>query len=305
MNLSGDLSLTGNVKLPATSGSGNGVIMFGTKQGLHEFGTTNVFVGPGSGNFTLTGAGNVGVGFDTLLSLTTGLNNVAAGPSAVQRVTAGSNNVGFGSGALSFVTTGSNNVAIGPNALNSMDSGSSNIAIGASAGLFLASNANGNIDIDNAGTNTDGATIRIGTGQTRTFLAGVRGITTGNANAIAVVVDSAGQLGTVSSSRRFKQDIKPMGNRTDALMRLNPVTFRYKSQAADSRLQYGLIAEDVDEVYPDLVVHDDAGRPETVMYQFLAPMLLNKVQEQQRTIDDLSARLRVLEAMMNAQEQAP
>ena len=127
-------------------------------------------------------------------------------------------------------------------------------------------------------------------------------MTTGNANAIPVLIDTAGQLGTVSSSRRVKDDITDMGAASGGLMNLRPVTFHYKSDRNPSgrTLQYGLIAEEVAEVYPGLVAHSADGQIETVMYQFLPPMLLNEYQKQARTIDAqqrMESQQRAIEAL--------
>jgi len=121
----------------------------------------------------------------------------------------------------------------------------------------------------------------------------VRGVTTGVNDSNVVFIDSAGQLGTMNSSRRFKDDIADMGEASSALMKLRPVTFHYKSDQnpAGRRLQYGLIAEDVAEVYPDLVVYDSDGKPETVRYHLVNALLLNEVQKQHREIEELKARL--------------
>src|SRR5439155_16735159 len=133
----------------------------------------------------------------------------------------------------------------------------------------------------------ESSTIRIGTGgtHTKTFIAGITGVTTGGA-AVAVLVDGNGQLGTASSSRRYKFDIAGMGETTADVMRLRPVTFRYLAHGANAPLQYGLIAEEVAEIYPELVTQNSKGEVETVMYQFLAPMLLNEVQNQHRQIEE-------------------
>jgi hypothetical protein len=137
----------------------------------------------------------------------------------------------------------------------------------------------------------------------------VRGITTGNNDAVPVLIDSGGQLGTVSSSRRFKEDIQDMGDASRGLMRLRPVTFRYRQAFADGSkpIQYGLIAEEVADVYPDLVAHSADGQIETVKYQLLDVMLLNEVQRQQAEIQalkqqnqDLQRRLERLEAAKSA-----
>ncbi len=109
-------------------------------------------------------------------------------------------------------------------------------------------------------------------------------MTTGNADAIPVVIDSAGQLGTVSSSARFKEEISDMAEASSGLLKLRPVSFRYKGQAGD-RKQFGLIAEEVEEVLPELVVCDSSGGPETVLYHEMPAMLLNELQKQQKTIE--------------------
>jgi Chaperone of endosialidase len=152
------------------------------------------------------------------------------------------------------------------------------------AGSNIAT-GNYNIDIANPGVSDESNTIRVGDVQTRTFIAGIRGVTTAG-SAIPVLIDSNGQLGTASSSRRYKFDISDMEHATDDLMRLRPVTFRYLAHGDNAPLQYSLIAEEVADVYPDLVARNKDGEVETVMYQFLAPMLLNEVQKQRREIDE-------------------
>ena len=125
--------------------------------------------------------------------------------------------------------------------------------------------------------------------QTKTVIAGIRGITTGAADAIPVLIDSNGQVGTVSSSRRYKEDIEDMAGASDSVLGLRPVTFRYTKAFTDGSkpIQYGLIAEEVAEVFPDLVVYNDDGEPETVKYHLLATMLLNELQKQQGEFQEL------------------
>jgi hypothetical protein len=150
----------------------------------------------------------------------------------------------------------------------------------------------------------ESATIRMGTSGThaRAFLAGIRGVTTGVADAIPVLIDSAGQLGTVSSSRRFKEEIRDMGEATERLLQLRPVLFRYKPevQSGARPLEYGLIAEEVAEIFPELVVHDEEGKPFTVKYHLLSSMLLNELQRLReahaRELAGLSERVAALEA---------
>ena len=143
--------------------------------------------------------------------------------------------------------------------------------------------------VGNTGVPAEADTIRIGVTQTRAFMAGIRGTTTGVADAISVLVDSNGQLGTVSSSARYKQDIADMRRASNAVLELRPVIFRYKEIFTDGSrpLQYGLIAEEVAEVFPDLVVYNEAGEPETVKYRLLSVLLLNEVQKQQSELEVL------------------
>ncbi len=174
------------------------------------------------------------------------------------------------------------NLALGLDALGNRTTGTNNIAIGNNAALNVVGGNSNNIHIGSFGSGGDSGTIRIGNGQTSLFAAGVRGMTTGANNAVGVVIDSNGQLGTVSSSRRFKEDVEEMGVSQD-LLRLKPVLYRYTQPFADGTrpIQYGLIAEDVEKVFPNLVAHSAGGRIETVKYQVLSPMLLNGIQRQQ------------------------
>ena len=135
--------------------------------------------------------------------------------------------------------------------------------------------------IGHQGVAGEAQTTRIGTAQTRAFIAGIRGKTTGTNNAIAVMIDSHGQLGTVSSSGRFKEDVAPMAEKSAALSALRPVTFRYKKafEGGEKPIQFGLIAEEVAEVFPELVVFGEDGQPETVKYQLLSSLLLNELQK--------------------------
>ena len=165
--------------------------------------------------------------------------------------------------------------------------------------------------------------MRIGSvKQTSTFISGIRGVTTTNANAVPVVVDSAGQLGTVSSSRRFKDDVKPMDSASEAIESLRPVTFHYKSDKQNTP-QFGLIAEEVAKVNPDLVVRNEDGEIYTVRYDAVNAMLLNeflkehrraeeqskafeaKFAAQQKQIEALTATLRKVSARIGVQRRAP
>jgi len=160
-------------------------------------------------------------------------------------------------------------------------SGSSNIMVGNSAGNLFETNESNNIVVGNAGSTGDSGVIRIGTGgtHTATYIAGISSVNIGSGS--AVLINGSGQLGTAQSSRRYKEDIHDMGEASDGLMCLRPVTFRYKKPYDDGSkpIQYGLIAEEVAEVYPDLVAFNKDGQPETVQYYKLDAMLLNEVQK--------------------------
>ncbi|MFN0206368.1 MAG: tail fiber domain-containing protein, partial [Planctomycetota bacterium] len=173
------------------------------------------------------------------------------------------------------------------------------------AGQNLTTGSN-NIMIGNDGVAAESATIRIGSAnQSRAFVAGIRGITTANANAISVLIDSAGQLGTVSSSRRFKEDIRDMGTSTDRLLDLRPVLFKYKQDqslpdGSGVPPEYGLIAEEVVQIFPDLVVYDEKGAPFTVKYHILGSMLINEVKKLKAIHESESAELRAKNTALEA-----
>jgi hypothetical protein len=241
-----------------------------------------------------TGEFNTAMGDLALVSNTTGGDNTAIGLQALASNTTGGQNTGIGDIALAGNTTGSENTAIGDLALATNTTGIRNTALGSSAGSNLTT-GNDNIDIDNNGVAGEFGTIRIGASafQTRTFIAAIHGVTTGIADALPVVIDSAGQLGTMSSSRRFKTEIKPMDKSSEAILALKPVTFHYKSDSTNTS-QFGLIAEQVAEVNPDLVARDQNGEIYTVRYDQINAMLLNeflkehrKVEAQQATISQL------------------
>jgi len=233
--------------------------------------------------------GNTAVGTLALQNNTTGSGNTASGGQALYSNTTGNSNTASGGDALVANTTGSGNTAYGFAALVANTTGIGNIAIGFSAATNVSSGNSNNIHIGSQGSAADSGAIRIGTPGTQIsfFAAGVRGVTTGGNDTVPVLIDSAGQLGTVSSSRRFKEDIRDMGDASRGLMHLRPVTFRYQKPFADGSkpIQYGLIGEEVAEVYPDLVAHSADGQIETVKYQVLEAMLLNEVQRQQGIIE--------------------
>ena len=239
-----------------------------------------------------TGINNTANGLSALLSNTTGSHNTAIGLRALQNNTTGILNTANGNSALLSNTTGSHNTAIGVDALRFNTTGDDNIALGLAAALTVATGT-GNIHIGSQGDSDDSETIRIGSTfwyappvQTRAFIAGIRGVTTANADALPVLIDSAGQLGTASSSHRFKKEIKPMDQASEAILALKPVTFHYKSDATGTP-QFGLIAEEVAEVNPHLVVRNADGEIYTVRYDAVNVMLLNEFLKEHRRVTQL------------------
>jgi Chaperone of endosialidase len=269
-------------------------------------GTFNTAAGSQALQNNTTGSYNTATGSAALPVNTSGSFNTASGALALQFNMTGSSNTGIGYGALDLNSAGQGNTAIGYNALPNNTTGSNNIAIGNTAGINVGSGNSGNIHIGSPGSSADVGAIRIGVSQTSFFAAGIRSVTTGSNNAIPVVIDSNGQLGTVSSSQRFKEDIQDMGDASNGLMRLRPVTFRYQKPFADGSkpVQYGLIAEEVAEVYPDLVAHSSDGQIETVKYQVLDSMLLNEMQRQQKEIMALEEQNEALQERLSRLEAA-
>lgn len=279
-------------------------------------GTHNTAVGGFSLQAGTSGSGNTAVGYASLADAPPGTGNTAHGAWSLNR-TSGQFSTAVGFESLYLSTSGSNNTAVGASSLRNATSGNGNIAIGASAGLNVTTGS-GNILIGHAGAAaTESSTIRIGSSQTRAFVAGIRGVTTGNNNAVTVVIDSAGQLGTVSSTRRSKEAITGLGDAGLAVQRLRPVQFQYRQPFADGTrpVQYGLIAEEVAEVLPALVAYDDEGQPATVKYHVLPALLVAEVQRLEReraaqahrhegTVRELRARVAALEEALAAVQRA-
>jgi polyhydroxyalkanoate synthesis regulator phasin len=261
--------------------------------------------GPGSGQ------ANTGFGSNVLRMNTIGNGNTGVGISALFNNVSGGGNTAIGDGSLQFNTIGGSNTGVGLFALNSNKSGGSNTALGSyslfdnigfsntaigeaalqhsrgdfntAIGYLAGSNltgGNNNIYLMHPGpSGVESNTIRIGTSHNNTFIAGVFARTIGT-NGVPVMVDRAGRLGTVLSSARYKKDIQDMKDASHKLLQLRPVTYRYKESDENGAnpIEYGLIAEEVAKVYPDLVAYGADGKIETVQYQKLTPMLLNEVQ---------------------------
>ena len=249
----------------------------------------NTATGAGALLSNTTGTENTANGAFALFFNTGGAFNTASGTFALESNATGENNTAVGDAALLSNTAGVNNTAVGSSALYG-DTGGSNTAIGAGAGSNLTTGDN-NIDIgyNVVGVAAESNTIRIGSQgvQTRTFIAGIWDHLP-IINSLAVQVASNGQLSPVSSSRRFKRDIEPMRDASAAILALTPVTFHYKSDAKNTPC-FGLIADEVEKVNPDLVVRDKEGKPYGVRYDQVNAMLLNEFLKEHRKVVELAS----------------
>jgi hypothetical protein len=258
-------------------------------------GTFNVALGSLALGNNTTGGRNTAIGDYALRSNTTGGYNVAVGQYAMQVTGTAFANVAVGNNSLRNNTAGVGNVALGPGALY-YSTGNTNVAVGYGAGNTVTTGSN-NILIGHNGTSGDSGIIRIGGGaQTAAFIDGIHGATA--AGGLGVFVNADGQLGTATSSRRFKEDIAELGGASEALFDLRPVSFHYTEEAVgpgERPLEYGLIAEEVAEVFPELVVYGEDGAPYTVRYHLLVPLLLNEVQRERVRSEALLARIEALE----------
>jgi hypothetical protein len=289
-------SLFSNTDGNFNTATGAGTLLFNTG------GDENTAFGAAALLNNTVGGANTAIGFQALFNNTTGPDNTAIGFQALFSNTDGNFNTANGEFAL-FSNTGVSNTAIGKDALVNNTSGNVNTALGAFAGTNLTT-GNNNIDIGNLGLAGESSTIRIGSeSQTRTFIAAIRGVTTGIADAVSVVIDSNGQLGTMSSARRFKKETKPMDQASEAVLALKPVTFHYKSDKTNTP-QFGLIAEEVAKVNPDLVVRDKKGEIYTVRYEAVNAMLLNEFLKEHCRVENLDATVGRLKSDRADQETA-
>jgi trimeric autotransporter adhesin len=319
-------SLFANTAGNLNTAIGAGTLLFNTGDNNTATGTlallsnTGGFYNTADGAFGLfsntSGSGNTGTGYQALYSNQSGANNAAYGYTALYHNTE-SFNTAFGSQTLVANTTGVNNTAIGYQALafnfNGAENtacgrgallnnqGFSNIAIGAFAGSNLTT-LSFNIDIGNPGVAGEGGVIRIGNNDnTATYIAGIAGQTVGNGGSTCYV-DNAGKLGVFLSARRYKENIQRMGDASSALYSLKPVSFRYKPEFDKSGTpHFGLIAEEVAEVAPDLVTHDVKGQLSTVRYDAVNAMLLNEFLKEHRKNEEQEATITALRA--NAAQQ--
>jgi hypothetical protein len=225
------------------------------------------------------GNANTANGSQALFSNTTGNSNTANGQRALSSNTTGAANTANGLVALFSNTTGNFNTAAGISALQNNTTGGSNTALGFGAG-FNVTTANNVIAI---GSNVVGENV-----SNTCYIGNIFGVT--SAAATGVVVNSLGKLGTIVSSRRFKDDIKPMDQASEVVLALKPVTFHYKKDIDPQSIpQFGLVAEDVEEINPDLVVRDAEGKVNTVRYEAINAMLLNEFLKEHRKVEKLEA----------------
>ena len=279
-------------------------------------GAANTAIGSAALFSNTIGSDNTATGVFALRANTTGNFNTATGQNALLENTIGGYNAAIGYNALDANTTGNLNTAIGVGALGGNTIGSNNIALGFGAGARLAT-GNHNIYIGDAGSGGgESGKIRIGTVgmQNRTFIAGISGNNV--PDGVGVIVGSDGRLGTVVSSARFKEAIKPMDKASEAILALKPVTSRYKHELdPDGIPQFGLVAEDVEKVNPALVARDEQRKVYTVRYEAVNAMLLNEflkqhneflkehktVEEQGATIAELKKEIAALTATVKEQ----
>src|SRR6266540_3548166 len=286
-----------------------------TALALNTTGGFNTATGAGALNLNTTGGSNTASGYFALFSNTTGFSNTATGVQALFNNTIGGDNTATGFGALDSNTTGNNNTAIGFSALNSNTTGnnntaigidalfnnttgSTNIALGFLAGVNLTTGSNNIYIGTSGGSSGESAKIRIGTQgtQTATFIAGISGVTV--PGGVGVIVGTNGKLGTTTSSARYKDNIEPMDKASEVIHSLQPVTFRYKHELDPAASpQFGLVAEEVAKVHPDLVARDEEGKPYTVRYEAVNAMLLNEFLKEHRRIDEQARQVQEQEAI--------
>jgi hypothetical protein len=293
----------GEDALPNTGGFNNTAIGSSALQ-FNTNGVENTATGDAALNSNTLGSSNTAIGSHALQLNTTGNQNTATGEAAIElnttgnyntangyfalwQNTTGNYNTTTGHASLPRNTTGTNNTADGHFALHNNTIGSFNIALGDDAGSSLTT-GNNNIDIGNRGLAGEDNKIRIGTTgtQTATFIAGISGVTV--PDGVGVLVGSDGKLGTMVSSARYKDNVQPMDKASEAILALKPVTFRYKHKLDPVGIpQFGLVAEEVERVNPDLVAHDEQGKPYSVRYEAVNAMLLNEFLKEHRKVESL------------------
>lgn len=273
-----------------TIGSNNTANGFGAL--LHNTtGVSNTALGFGALFANTTGFENAGTGLEALFANTTGFHNTADGFFALSRNTTGNHNTANGDEALGNNTTGNFNTTNGAHSLENNTIGSGNTALGFGAGNNVTTASN----VICIGSGVAGANV-----SNSCYIGSVFGQT--SSGGAAVFINSNGKLGTSTSSRRFKEEIKPMERLSESLFALKPVTFHYKNEIDPAgTLQFGLVAEEVEKVNRDLVVRDQEGKPYTVRYDAVNAMLLNEFLKEHRTVQQLKQEIAALAATMKEQ----
>jgi len=286
----------------STQNSGSSVSFSGSGSTLTlnvTDGNTNTIIGFQSGNAAISGIDNVAIGSTALLGLTSGYRNIAIGDSTLSNIQSDFQNIAVGYQSLQGFNGGSQNISIRTVAGSLLATGAMNILIGDTAGHNYTAAESGNILLNSEGVAAENNTLRIGfaTGTggqdiNAAYICGINGITV---TGTAVLVSSSDKLGVAVSSRRFKDNIQDMGDVSSSLMSLRPVTFTYAIGEDTTSIQPGLIAEEVHEVMPSLVVYDKEGLPQTVKYHELPSLLLNELQKSNKMIEMLTKRIEYLE----------
>jgi len=302
-NIDGDYNTAVGISvLESNTGGGFNTAIGASALTSNTGGNSNTAAGLNALFFNKTGSNNSAYGVNALLN-NTASNNSASGFFALQNNGGGHDNTAHGFQALKGNVGGNNNVAVGSNAGANLTTGSNNIVIGGGI-LGVAGEAN---------------TTRIGKStQAKTLIGGIYGKPVASATGVPVRIDSTGKLGTVLSSARYKEAVKPMDQASDRILELKPVTFQYKKDVdPDGTTQFGLIAEQVEKVAPDLIVRDQDGKPSTVRYEAVNAMLLNEflkehaqvekqqatIERQQKQIDALTAGLQKVTARLASRER--
>jgi hypothetical protein len=265
LNTTGSLNVAVGASAMSSGSTASESVAIGTNALVYGNGTANVAVGAGAQGSRFSGDHNVAIGWHSLPG-GTGHYNTAIGSVALHSSESGASNTAVGFSALRTVTTGTNNIAIGAHVGYGLTTGSNNIYLAADSVPAAESH-----------------TIRIGNTQTATDITGINGAT--SSGGVGVFVNASGQLGTLTSSARFKDHVTPLGDTVrERVQSLTPVRFVYKPEFDDGsrQVQYGLIAEEVAERFHELLVKDADGRPQTVRYHLLAPVLLAEVQRLER-----------------------
>ena len=298
----GFLSLTSNAEGEFNTGLGAGALLFNTGQ-------QNTATGAAALLNNSTGVKNTADGVLALFNNTSGNSNTATGVGALFDNSEGFNNTAIGYNALLNNTTAGDNAAIGTTALFNNTDGEFNVAVGSQA---LYNNVSGDSNTavgDSAGFNITGSgNVCIGAGMNgvagENNITRIRNVYDSVATERAVYVTSDNRIGTLASSRRYKDEIRPMEEASKAIHSLRPVRFRYKKEVDPTRsLCFGLIAEDVAKVSPELVTLDREGKPQTVRYEAINAMLLNEFLKAHRKVESQESRIQQQEATIVRQQR--